>query len=436
MYRFESQRQMPPRSRQRNTAQETPPAPEDPVLGMRTRQAGRNAGASPSDIPPPPTAARTASSGDQARGFAGLSGNQATRPGRSTGAPKLPVVNPAQAPAGARSAPQTILPQTPARRAVHGLVDQLAQQAAMASPGPRLCDLIHASSDVEDSDGSEEFPVVVPRQRPLRTPALSSAAESDDENPPPRKAAVHKKASGRRRGRGAAAAPTHAETADDDEAGSAYVFIDPETLVKTKKSADSDYFFGRRAIDKGFKCRLCPQEYGTGSSLTTRRLHLQNTEGHMEAYLAAVQKYGFTNKLPECLQQQAEEQRIVNAQRVPFSMAAFREQLVKVFVSNDLSIHLIESRDFRDLLLLLRESLTDKEIPHRTKLTKLVLEAWDQYYVDLKAAFHASIGKISFTADIWSSKGMDSYLAITAHWLGPKGCTYSFQHPRECWDRL
>jgi hypothetical protein len=56
----------------------------------------------------------------------------------------------------------------------------------------------------------------------------------------------------------------------------------------------------------------------------------------MEAYLAAVQKYGFTNKLPKILQQQADEQRIINAQRVPFSMAAFREQLVKVFVSNDL----------------------------------------------------------------------------------------------------
>jgi hypothetical protein len=129
----------------------------------------------------------------------------------------------------------------------------------MASPGPRLRDLIHASSDVEDSDGdgSDDFPVV-PHQRPLPAPALLSAAESDEENPPPRRAAAHKKASGRRRGRGATAAPTPAET---NEAGSAYVFIDPETLVKTKKSADSDYFFGRRAIDKGFKCRLCPSVF-------------------------------------------------------------------------------------------------------------------------------------------------------------------------------
>jgi hypothetical protein len=32
-----------------------------------------------------------------------------------------------------------------------------------------------------------------------------------------------------------------------------------------------------------------------------------------------------------------------------------------------------------------------------------------------------AIIKISFTADIWSSKGLHPYLAITAHWLGPRG---------------
>ncbi|KAJ7722417.1 hypothetical protein B0H16DRAFT_1473400 [Mycena metata] len=114
----------------------------------------------------------------------------------------------------------------------------------------------------------------------------------------------------------------------------------------------------------------------------------------MEAYIAAVQEYGFANKLPEYCQQKEDKQRLVNAQRVPFSMAAFREQLVKVFMSNDLAIHLIESCDFRlsrSLASSPGKSLTDKEIPHRTKLTRLVFEAWDQYYVDLKAALHKQL---------------------------------------------
>jgi hypothetical protein len=106
---------------------------------------------------------------------------------------------------------------------------------------------------------------MVQHQRPLPAPALSSAADSDDENPPPRRAAAQKKVPGRRHGRGGTAAPTPAETT---EAGSAYVFIDPEALVNTKKSADSDYFFGRREIDKGFKCRLCSSVFSPISKLT------------------------------------------------------------------------------------------------------------------------------------------------------------------------
>jgi hypothetical protein len=38
----------------------------------------------------------------------------------------------------------------------------------------------------------------------------------------------------------------------------------------------------------------------------------------------------------------------------------------------------------------------DKEIPHCMKLTKLVLKAWDLYYVDLKTAFHVSETQFDF----------------------------------------
>ncbi|KAJ7130448.1 hypothetical protein C8R44DRAFT_539216, partial [Mycena epipterygia] len=70
------------------------------------------------------------------------------------------------------------------------------------------------------------------------------------------------------------------------------------------------------------------------------------------------------------------------------------------------------------LLLLLRESLQDKDIPHRTKLRSLILDAWLKYYNSLKKELKESLGKISFTGDMWSSKGLQSYLALTAHWLG------------------
>ncbi|KAJ7356523.1 hypothetical protein DFH08DRAFT_802561 [Mycena albidolilacea] len=220
---------------------ETPPAPEDPVLGTRTHAADRNARAATSDMPLPPTAGTWATNmGDQRVSLIQQLLTQACVPAPMFFTQLISAQVPA---AGARSIPQPIFPPTPAHRAVNRLVNQLTQQAAMASPGPYLRDLIHGNSDVEDSD-SEDFPIVQ-HQQPLLAPALSSAADSDDKNPPPRRAAARKKVPGRCCGRGGTAAPPPAETTNDIEAGSAYVFINP---------ADSDYFFGHCEIDKGFKC--------------------------------------------------------------------------------------------------------------------------------------------------------------------------------------
>ncbi|KAJ6482790.1 ribonuclease H-like domain-containing protein [Mycena sanguinolenta] len=49
------------------------------------------------------------------------------------------------------------------------------------------------------------------------------------------------------------------------------------------------------------------------------------------------------------------------------------------------SINLVENREFRDLLLLLRESLQDNDIPHRTKVREAIIDAWILYYLDLQA---------------------------------------------------
>lgn len=78
------------------------------------------------------------------------------------------------------------------------------------------------------------------------------------------------------------------------------------------------------------------QIYGPNTSLSTRRLHLQNAPGHPEEYLTAVEQYGFANKLPAELARQVAEDRALSLNRIPFSVNTFTEQLVKVFVANDL----------------------------------------------------------------------------------------------------
>ena len=54
------------------------------------------------------------------------------------------------------------------------------------------------------------------------------------------------------------------------------------------------------------------------------------------------------------------------------------------------SINLIENRDFRDLLLMLRDTLCEQDIPHRTKIQCLIIDAWTAYHFELKAELGVS----------------------------------------------
>jgi hypothetical protein len=88
---------------------------------------------------------------------------------------------------------------------------------------------------------------------------------------------------------------------------------------------------------------------------------------------------------------------------------------------------------------LTRAELEDFDIPHRTKVRKAILQAWEKHYLRLKEemkvgaematefnltdtltfflARQTSLGAISCTADIWSDGALRPFLAITAHWI-------------------
>jgi len=84
--------------------------------------------------------------------------------------------------------------------------------------------------------------------------------------------------------------------------------------------------------------------------------------------------------------------------------------------------------------MLLRSELKETMIPHRTKIHQLIVEAWNRYFHVLRGDLAVSVstalftltevwvsknamGRILFTADIWSNQDRVSYLAMTAHWI-------------------
>jgi len=103
--------------------------------------------------------------------------------------------------------------------------------------------------------------------------------------------------------------------------------------------------------------------------------------------------------------------------RPVFTRAALVRALINFVVADDQSINVIECREFRDLLLLLRSDLQDKDIPHRTKLREAIIETWESHFKALRLELADAVGKVSFTADLWSDKNLRSYLCITAHWI-------------------
>ena len=151
------------------------------------------------------------------------------------------------------------------------LASRLAQHTAMARPGPPVRDRLHANLDVEDSSepDSDEFPLTV-HQCARCVPALRTGSDFDNNTMPLSAAPVpviHQAAktttgvqqpatrgTGRRRRAPTANTQANIDFVDNDDC----VFVDPTEIVKTDKSADSKYFFGRRSLDNGFKCRLCP----------------------------------------------------------------------------------------------------------------------------------------------------------------------------------
>ncbi|KAI0048598.1 hypothetical protein FA95DRAFT_1467595, partial [Auriscalpium vulgare] len=69
------------------------------------------------------------------------------------------------------------------------------------------------------------------------------------------------------------------------------------------------------------------------------------------------------------------------------------------------------------LLYLGAETITDYDIPHRTKVTELIFERFREEYKKMVLEMQNSPGRISFTTDVWTDPWMSPYMAVTAHYM-------------------
>ncbi|KAF8955645.1 hypothetical protein BDZ97DRAFT_1598926, partial [Flammula alnicola] len=60
--------------------------------------------------------------------------------------------------------------------------------------------------------------------------------------------------------------------------------------------------------------------------------------------------------------------------------------------------------------------IDDQDLPHRHKMTDMILDAYNKRIASTVDELKHSEGRISFTTDLWSDPSLDSYMAVTAHY--------------------
>ncbi|KAI9459835.1 hypothetical protein BJY52DRAFT_1100460, partial [Lactarius psammicola] len=62
-------------------------------------------------------------------------------------------------------------------------------------------------------------------------------------------------------------------------------------------------------------------------------------------------------------------------------------------------------------------NINEKDLPHHTKLTELIFAAYEQEHQHLKVCYQKSLGRVSFSLDLWSDPNLVSFMALTSHFL-------------------
>ncbi|KAH9947389.1 hypothetical protein B0H21DRAFT_655834, partial [Amylocystis lapponica] len=69
------------------------------------------------------------------------------------------------------------------------------------------------------------------------------------------------------------------------------------------------------------------------------------------------------------------------------------------------------------LLLYVSAELEEKDIPHRSKVTDLILEKYASERTNIITDAQNALGRVSFTSDLWTDEQLRAFMAITLHYL-------------------
>ncbi|KIL54933.1 hypothetical protein M378DRAFT_182369 [Amanita muscaria Koide BX008] len=125
-------------------------------------------------------------------------------------------------------------------------------------------------------------------------------------------------------------------------------------------------------------------QYSENTTTGGLRRHL--VTHHRATYLDTCQKNNWTVYIAKLASTEGGDSVESGFERplIPFTQKGLVDHLIKFIVADDQSIYVVECPEFRKLLLFLRDTLQDKDIPRRSKIREAILEAWADAFQELK----------------------------------------------------
>jgi hypothetical protein len=99
---------------------------------------------------------------------------------------------------------------------------------------------------------------------------------------------------------------------------------------------------------------------------------------------------------------------------VSYSDEAFKEILVSMVARRHMPFILVEDRDFRTMVRMLRPGT---KVPCANTIKNGVMTTFEAGKARMRVLLQEAPGKISFTVDVWTSANMEPFLGVTAHWI-------------------
>ncbi|KAF5353589.1 hypothetical protein D9758_013794 [Tetrapyrgos nigripes] len=143
----------------------------------------------------------------------------------------------------------------------------------------------------------------------------------------------------------------------------------------------------------------------------TLRTHLSEKHGQSWREIVLIKQLKGWEALANGLPQEDQSK-----PRPSFTLEGFYERLLRWIAVDDQSLNVVDCPELRDLLLFIGTDLADSDIPHRTKLSELIVQQFQKEYTEM-INIKNSLGRLSWTSDIWSRTNLESYMAVTVHYI-------------------